>query len=189
MSRLALAVAAALLLPVVSLAAMVVQQERMRASPTVLSVPLRGYDPRDLLQGHFFFGQLDWDWQGAPTTDREASYRPVEGGLCVVSADRPKPLVRFLPGWKVGDGLDGDCRLALAGRGWPGLNSVPARFVPRGLDNGEGGIKLFVSEARGPELENILRKRPGALTVDLAVRPDGSAAIKALRLDGQPIGR
>jgi hypothetical protein len=35
----------------------------------------------------------------------------------------------------------------------------------------------------------MMRDRPGALTVDLAVRADGVAAIKALRADGAVIGR
>jgi hypothetical protein len=48
---------------------------------------------------------------------------------------------------------------------------------------------LFVPEERAAELDRLLVARPGALTVDLAVRPDGSAAIKALRVDGQVLGR
>jgi hypothetical protein len=41
---------------------------------------------------------------------------------------------------------------------------------------------------RAAELEVLLMERPGALTVDLAVKPDGSAAIKGLRVDGEGLG-
>ena len=50
-------------------------------------------------------------------------------------------------------------------------------------------MRLFVPEERATDLEQLLIERPGAFTVDLAVRPDGSAAIKALRVDGQILGR
>ena len=34
-----------------------------------------------------------------------------------------------------------------------------------------------------------MRERPGSLTADLAVRADGGSAIKALRVDGEVVGR
>jgi hypothetical protein len=49
-------------------------------------------------------------------------------------------------------------------------------------------VLLFVPEDRAAGLEILLTERPRALTVDLAVRPDGSAAIKALRVDGERLG-
>ena len=79
--------------------------------------------------------------------------------------------------------------MIIAGRGWPGQGRIAARFVPAGLDAGGGQVRLFVPEERAADLEQLLIERPGAFTVDLAVRPDGSAAIKALRVDGEILGR
>ncbi len=187
MNRMAFAVAAALLLPVVTLAAMIGQQEYSLAGATILNVPLRGFDPRDLLRGHYISVQLDWEWQDEPVANDGS--RPGNGGLCVLSTDNGKPRVRFLAGWKPGDRSDSACRLVLAGHAWAGRGSLPARFAPTNLDDGSGGIRLFIAETRGAEFETMLRQRPGTLTVDLAVRADGSAAIKSLRADGQMIGR
>lgn len=43
----------------------------------------------------------------------------------------------------------------------------------------------FVPEGEGRELEN--KRNAGALTVDVALSADGTAAIKQLRLDGKPV--
>jgi hypothetical protein len=46
-----------------------------------------------------------------------------------------------------------------------------------------------VPETRAGELERLIRERPGALSVDLAVRADGYVSIQALRVDDQVLGR
>jgi uncharacterized membrane-anchored protein len=175
-----IAVIAALALPVLALAALVGQQEQLRANARILSVPLTGFDPRDLLRGHYIRAQLDWDWERAPAVNE---YEAVDGALCVLE-ETPKPRVRFLAGWKSGDRTDADCRLVIAGHA-----RAPSRFSPGQLDNGDGGIQFYVSEARASELEKLMRERAGALTADLAVRADGGAAIKGLRVDGEVVGR
>lgn len=174
------AVIAALALPVLAPAALVGQQEQLRANARILSVPLIGFDPRDLLRGHYIRAQLDWSWGSAPAV---ADYEAVDGALCVL-AETPKPHVRFLAGWKAGDRSPPDCRLVIAGHA-----RAPSRFAPSQLDNGDGAIQFYVPEARASDLERLMRVRPGALTTDLAVRADGSAAIRALRVDGEIVGR
>ena len=89
---------------------------------------------------------------------------------------------RFLESWQAGNRTP-DCRLVIAGR------VMSSAFVPATLDSGTRSVRLYVSETRAPELEELIRKHPGAFTVDLAVRADGSAAIMALRVDGQIVGR
>jgi hypothetical protein len=157
----------------------------------VLNVPVSGVDPRDPLRGHYIVAQFDWDWSGEPIAPTR--FAVVSGAVCVLAddqaRDQTRPRVRFLADWKAGDGSGDDCRLIIKGRGWPKETGLPARFAPESLDAGGGLVHLFVSEDRAPELERLLRARPGGLTVDLAVRPDGLAAIKALRLDGQLLTR
>jgi hypothetical protein len=174
-----IAVVVALTLPVLALAGLVGQQEWVLAHARILSVPLTGFDPRDLLRGHYIRAQMDWDWEAAPAVEE---YQVADGAVCVL-AETPKPRVRFLPGWKAGDRTS-DCRLVIAGHARPG-----ARFAPATLDNGDGGIQFYVPEARASDLEKLMRERPGSLTADLAVRADGAAAIRALRIEGELIGR
>jgi hypothetical protein len=188
MSRaLTLAVIAALLLPVLALAALIGQQERLFASAKLLNVPVIGVDPRDLLRGRYLVAQFDWDWAGEPTATTR--FAILGGALCILSDDQARPRVRFVEGWESGDRIGDDCRLMIKGKGWPKEDTPAARFVPESLDAGSGLVHLFVSENRAPELERLLREQPGGLTVDLAVRPDGLASIQALRLNGQLLSR
>lgn len=173
--RATIAVIAALALPIVALAALIGEQELRFANAQTINVPVRGYDPRDLLRGHYITGQPDWDWETTPPSTGS-------GGLCILPVAAARPKVRFLDNWQAGDRRP-DCRLVIAGR------VASSAFVPTALDSGTRGIRLYVSETRAPELEELMRKHPGALTVDLAVRADGSAAITALRVDGEVVRR
>jgi hypothetical protein len=176
MNRLmAAAVVVALALPIVALAALIGEQELRFSHAQQVNVPVRGYDPRDLLRGHYITGQFDWDWE---TTPQNAA----AGGLCILPGDAARPKVRFLENWQPSDRAP-DCRLVIAGR------VASSTFVPTTLDSGSQSVRLYVSEARAPELEELIREHPGALTVDLAVRPDGGAAIMALRVEGRIVGR
>ena len=175
-------VAAALALPVLVLAALIGEQEIARDRAAILTVPLRGYDPRDLLRGHYLNARFDWskiDWEADSAVGGDAL---VAGGLCVLSGPADKPQVRFLPDWTWKGTANGGCRLIVAGRGATG------RFVPNGFED-SGSLQLFVPEARAQALEKTLREGTAVLSVDLAVRRDGIAAIAGLRVDGQRIGR
>ena len=55
----------ALLLPIVAFAGLVVRAELWRASGPVFHVAIAGYDPRDLLQGHYLRYRLQWPADGA----------------------------------------------------------------------------------------------------------------------------
>jgi uncharacterized membrane-anchored protein len=55
----------ALLLPIVAFAGLVVRAELLRASGPVFHVAIAGYDPRDLLQGHYLRYRLQWPREGA----------------------------------------------------------------------------------------------------------------------------
>ncbi|MBS0539021.1 MAG: GDYXXLXY domain-containing protein [Proteobacteria bacterium] len=171
------AVGAALALPVLALAALIGEQELRFTDARTVNVPVLGVDPRDLLRGHYLTGRLDWGWEAPP--ERDAT-----GGLCIQPGDTARPRVRFIEDWAPGDDAEG-CRLVIAGR----VEKSGPAFVPHSLDSGSTAMRLYVSETRAPELEELIRDRPGAVTVDLAVRRDGSAAVRALRVDGKIPGR
>jgi hypothetical protein len=173
------AVIAALVLPVLALAALIGEQERLLLKAEVVNVPLVGVDPRDLLRGRYIVAQFDWDWESDPKAAGS-------GGLCVLAGDQAKPRVRFIDGWVRGDSAADGCRMVIAGSATPGK---PPRFVADDLDAGGGRMNIFVPEEQAPVLEKLIRDRPGSLTVDLAVRVDGRAAIKSVRVDGKALGR
>jgi len=54
----------ALLLPIVAFTGLVMRAELLRASGPVFHVAIAGYDPRDLLQGHYLRYRLQWPTDG-----------------------------------------------------------------------------------------------------------------------------
>src|SRR5205085_5779175 len=54
----------ALLLPIMAFAGLVLRAELLRASGPVFRVAIAGYDPRDLLQGHYLRYRLQWPADG-----------------------------------------------------------------------------------------------------------------------------
>ncbi|MFO1159352.1 MAG: GDYXXLXY domain-containing protein [Reyranellaceae bacterium] len=183
MRRLAAAlVIGTLALPLAALAAMIGQQEWLRSHATVLNVPVQGVDPRDLLRGRYLTVRFEWDWERPPPADADG--RIPAGALCVSAIDAERrPRVRFLPDSAAGRTASSECRLLIPGAVW-GRDA----FVPSTIDTTNGSIRLFVPETRAGELERLIRDRPGALTVDLAVRADGHVSIQALRVDGRALG-
>ncbi len=178
----ALLVIAALALPLLALAAMIGEQEWLRSRVTVLNVMVRGADPRDLLRGHYLTAAFEWNWERLPQP--EADGRMPAGALCVTAIDaQRRPRVRFLPDSTGDRAMAGDCLLVIPGGMW-GSDA----FVPATLDTASGAIRLFVPEKRARELDRLIRERPGALTVDLAVRANGHVSIQALRIDGEVLG-
>jgi hypothetical protein len=179
----ALLVIAALALPIVALAAIISEQELLRRHVTVLNLPVRGVDPRDMLRGHYLTAALAWDWESLPQPEADGRMPP--GALCVTAIDTERRArVRFLPDPTDDRSPAAGCLLVIPGAMW-GRDA----FVPGSIGTINGRIRLFVPETRASELERLIRERPGALTVDLAVRGDGQVNIQALRLDGEVLGR
>jgi hypothetical protein len=72
---------AALALPLLGLGGLWLSTERMSRQGTEWDVPVRGYDPRDLLQGHYV--QFQYDWPGMAGAD-SAGLQPLYGqSLCL----------------------------------------------------------------------------------------------------------
>ena len=52
------------LLPVLGLALLVMRGELARHGKPTFRLPIAGYDPRDLISGHYLRYQYELDWQG-----------------------------------------------------------------------------------------------------------------------------
>ncbi|WP_296678533.1 GDYXXLXY domain-containing protein [Novosphingobium sp.] len=59
----------ALLVPLIGLGAIWLNADRLSRQGTEWDVPIQGYDPRDLLQGHYV--QFQYDWPGLKRTTFE----------------------------------------------------------------------------------------------------------------------
>lgn len=174
----------ALALPLAVLALMVAEAERARADAGIIRVAIRGYDPRDPLRGHYLRYQFDWN--------AETPFIGEVRRLCVISAPAGQPArVRPLSDARA---ATAPCVVVLNGRGQvlaearraePGETGPAGRlqFTPKGVESG----RLYVPEEHARELERLLREDRVRLTIDLAVRRDGHASIRAWHIDGKTV--
>ncbi|HJQ57311.1 MAG TPA: GDYXXLXY domain-containing protein [Vineibacter sp.] len=183
-----IAVVAALALPVLALGAMVGDAERRIARADVMRVAIRGYDPRDLLRGHYLRYRFDWNAE-TPFIGRVTR-------LCVSQAPANAPATVRALAANGEHSSTSDCLFVLDGwgetlaearRAAPGERGPAGRmeFTPSGVQGG----RLYVPEQHAAQLERLLIEGKVQLTIDLAVTRDGRARIKAWHIDGKTVDR
>jgi len=165
MRRLVLLAAAAL--PVLGIAALVAFAEvRLRSGRTWI-VDIAGYDPRDIIAGHYLRYRFAFRWDGADSCGAAAGRRggSVESRCCLC--------------------LDTDPH----GRGRPRVRNVRCGEVAAcaawlGGAKAAGEQRYFVPEARARELES--RVQSGHAAVEMVATPGGAPAVGRLLVDGRP---
>jgi uncharacterized membrane-anchored protein len=143
-------------LPIVALALMVVRGEVVSRSGRPYRIAIDGYDPRDMIRGHYLRYRIrfQWDSPAERCTTAECSY-------CLRGPAGSEPLVT-----KVSRGDTAGC---------------DAFFPDSQLDNLQ---EFFIPEDRGSELERAIRARKPELSVRVA--GNGQVVIQDLLLDGRP---
>lgn len=146
----------ALALPIVALIAMIVRAEITSRHGRPWRIGVVGYDPRDLVRGHYLRYRLSfrWDEPGERCTAATCCY-------CLRGEPDSEPLVT-----KVACSETAGC---------------DSSFPDTQMDHLE---KFFIPEDRGTALEHELRTRDAKLLVRVA--RDGNVVIQDLLLDGRP---
>lgn len=152
----------ALLLPLGGLAAGWAQTHHAAQQGTEWEVPIAGYDPRDLLRGHYVI--YTYDWPGLNAAPDDLRFQPV---LCL-EGSAPVITRAYVP------------------QGEPCARHVEARG---GFGDPEGGLasgRLYVPQGEGRRLEARLRDPRLQGFVRIRVREDGH--LTPLRLTFRPRG-
>jgi len=165
------------LLPVLGLCVLVSRAEVAVHSGPIFRVPIRGYDPRDMIHGQYLRYQFDFNWAGADdcrllsSSDELAvtgSVRTLQSGCCLCltrTSDGFNPNVRHADCDSVEPTCDG--RIAVT-------DVMPP-------------LRYFIPEDRAQELQSALsdsETRPAS--VEFALPPSGKPAIKELYLGTEP---
>jgi uncharacterized membrane-anchored protein len=157
----------AVLVPVLGLAVLVGRAEYAVRHGPAWTIPIEGYDPRDLLHGHYLQYRYRLRWDGIDTCGAQpyGERGPVPGCcLCLTrdGASTYDPFVRQV----ACDDAPAICEGTLRAEG----------LVPP--------LRYFVPEDRGLALEEALRTHEAA--IELAVSPSGEPAVRELVLDRRP---
>lgn len=149
-----------LALPFLAMIFMIVSSELNIRNNTEYRIDITGYDPRDLLTGHYITFQYQWPENAKDSCTQAQCY-------ACFSGNPQSPDIRFVNKYNTKE-----CDAALA------------------LENRQPAMKLrrySVSELQAPVLDQMLRERNGKFSVGLLVFPDHSGQIKDLYIDGQKL--
>lgn len=161
MSRRARAlVTGAVVLPVLGIALGIARSELHFARAQDWSLPVAGYDPRDLLRGHYI--QYRLQLPGA-----ESSYCQDEDRDCCLCLERGEPVSISRQICSAAESCDGMLRSEY-------LSQLERYYVP---------------EARAREAEDKLRADAGQgkARLVIALDPGGKPQVRALLIDGKPL--
>lgn len=152
---------AALILPLIVFGGVWANTHHMAKQGEDWLIPVEGYDPRDLLRGHFIQYRYDWPVEkraAADPDDGADDFDPShEQALCIMGA---------APNVERVDRLDSGAkqRCAIIARATAGT-----RREVRGLDRGI----LYTSQARARALEKKLLDSRVQGLIRVRIRPDG----------------
>lgn len=148
---------AAVVLPLAGLAATWAMSDRTYHQGTEWDVPIMGYDPRDILRGHYV--EFSYDWPGI-----EARDIPVQSGTLCLEGQAPRLDVVSV----AGDA--GACAYPLRpdGSGVYGSNALMTG-------------RLYVGQERAARMQEQLQNRDQRGIVTIRQREDGSFTPIAIR--------
>jgi uncharacterized membrane-anchored protein len=142
-----------------------------RDSGQIWQVPITGYDPRDLLRGHYLNFRYDWDMVETDHTQYCTAGRPC--CLCLnerVGNDFTNPEVRAV-----------DCGIVPELRQCTSLIKGMTQVAPQ---------TYFVPEKHALRLEKMLQANKHDFKMEIAVpRSGGPAIIRDLYIDQKPLAR
>ncbi|SER63020.1 GDYXXLXY domain-containing protein [Sphingobium sp. YR768] len=168
--------AAALLLPLAAFAWNWGDTYRLSRSGEEWLIPIQGYDPRDLLRGHYV--QYRYDWPVAEPNEDESRWEPAyASALCVLGEAphiRSVRALSALPGRSRASD-DKDCAIVLRA-------TLGARREVRGLDSGI----FYASQTEAITLSRRLADPKLQGLVRVRVRPDGVMRPVALEFRPRP---
>ena len=147
-------------IPLLGLSVLIVQSElRVRGGP-VWRLEIQGYDPRDLVHGHYLRYQYVFDWSQSPPSCGHERSLSKDCCLCLTATGGP-PEVRQV-----------DCREVSTCEGWLRSEDV------------EPPLRYLIPEDRATAIEKLVRTRKAELDVTTTGR--GNLAVGDLFIDGVP---
>ena len=193
------------LLPAIGLLLLVARAEVAVHQGPTFRIPIRGYDPRDILHGQYLRYQFDFQWDGEDTCGTDAPVpvqppAPIQVQPAPPAAAQPDPTVRDdIPRRRLASSrsMRAGCCLCVT-RGLPNGFAPTVRHVDCGGSKlgCDGWIRVsevmpplryFVPEESAQELQRVLNEDTTAPpSIELTLPPDGKPAIKELYLGDRP---
>lgn len=191
-------IAAILVLPLAGLAALWAQSDTLSRQGTDWEVAVQGYDPRDLLRGHYVEFRYDWPVRedAEDSEDRGFFASPQYSHLCLIGD--PPVIAEAIPFNDPSDPMFEQCEHKLSvqpgsvygyaslARGRLYVGQDRARALDEGLrERGQRGIVTFRQREDGVLTVQSIRFRP--LTAEEEAERDSARDEGAVNLDPVPV--
>lgn len=163
-------IAAMLVLPLAGLAALWAQSDTLSRQGTDWEVAVEGYDPRDLLRGHYVEFRYDWPVRGDEPDGEDEGFvaSPQFSHLCLIGD--PPVIAEAIPFEDPSDPMFEQCEHKLSVQ--PGSVYGYASLA-RG--------RLYVGQDRARELDKGLREGGQRGIVTFRQREDGVLTVQSIR--------
>ena len=148
----------AVALPLAGLAGLWVQSDYLSRQGTDWQVPVQGYDPRDLLRGHYVEFAYDWPLEAETAGEEDADYEIIPTRMCLYG---DAPVIERV------EIVRDDAALARCDH--------PIQAFPNGVYGYQGleRGRLYVGQDRALELERELAETDQRGIVTFRQREDG----------------
>jgi hypothetical protein len=149
-----------------------------RSAPSFI-LPIRGYDPRDLIHGHYLQFRINWPW-----ADKNAfacdTQNPENCRVCLQAQNDTMPYQTNIRLVKVED--TSSCTAYLDGISYiyQDQKSNPDNHI---LSLREAPSRFFVDERHGPELDAIFRDDPTIFSILVKIHND-QITLEQLLIEG-----
>ncbi len=166
--------AIALMLPIVVMALFTAGNIYNQQAGQLWRIPVTGYDPRDLLRGHYLTYRYDWNWR--------EDKRSCVHGECVLclspSNGHANPFVTFAE-----RGNTVQCTSYIEGRVYGNDH------FEIGSKHGYGLRRYYIPEEHARTLDKMLRRNNGEhnFEISLRVNSTGKAFIEGMYINNQPL--
>jgi len=145
----------ALMMPIIALSVMAGLRHYQQSSGQEVILPVQGYDPRDLLSGHYLRYSVDYG------VEESCTYSQTEPAVICLQPESA---------FRLGTEAPQDCEVFIRGR------CIAGRFVA-------GIERFYIPEEGSVELDRRVRGKEAALL--LSVNQNGKAVIKDLLFNGK----
>ncbi len=158
MNRPKIILISALLFPIVALGFLTGYKHYRVTYGQEVTLPIEGYDPRDLLSGHYLIYRVDYGVKDLCQPPKKRSHAVVTGYVCL----KPKQFSHSKPE---------SCEVVIKG-------------TCRGNQFKAGIERFYIPEDQAEKLDKDVRSKKGSIVI--SVMTDGKAQIKDLLIDGKP---
>jgi hypothetical protein len=132
---------------------------------------IEGYDPRDILRGHFLIFQYKWPMSNTPNSCKADS----KDCCACVSGGPENPSVSFI-----------ECQSAQINKTCKGTLPVTKMWDGR-YQPSENQRQYYIPEEYAKELESLLITQEDRFSVGITLQPNSAAQLKMLYIDGKPL--